>query len=101
MVFHKKGKSNYIWHQSTKEIHFSFGFKKSIKELKAFENVGEAINDLIYKNEDIDNHICLNHKEIVVERYKLIKEGGKLPKPELLPEKIRRKKLWQYLSKIA
>jgi len=39
----------------------------------------------------VANHIALNHSEVVVRRYKLIPEGGKLPKPEELPEDIRRK----------
>ncbi|MBE6915692.1 MAG: DNA cytosine methyltransferase [Ruminococcaceae bacterium] len=59
--------------------------------IKSFINVGEAINDLTYKGEEVANHIALNHSEVVVRRYKLIPEGGKLPKPEELPEDIRRK----------
>ena len=60
-------------------------------KIKAFANVGEAINDLIDKDDNIPNHIALNHSETVVRRYRLIPEGGKLPKPENLPEDIRRK----------
>ncbi len=63
----------------------------SIGRLKTYKNVGDAINDLIKKDNSFPNHIALDHGEIVVERYKLIKEGGKLPPPEELPEKIRRK----------
>lgn len=59
--------------------------------LHAYQNVGEAINDLAEKGEEIPNHIALNHSDIVVRRYQLIPEGGKLPKPEELPEDIRRK----------
>lgn len=62
-----------------------------IGKLKAYKNVGEAINDLIKKDSKFPNHIALDHGEIVLERYKLIPEGGKLPPPEELPEKIRRK----------
>ncbi len=62
-----------------------------IGNLKAYKNVGEAINDLIKKDSSFPNHIPLDHGEIVLERYKLIPEGGKLPPPEELPEKIRRK----------
>jgi DNA (cytosine-5)-methyltransferase 1 len=62
-----------------------------IGNLKAYKNVGEAINDLIKKDSKFPNHIPLEHGEIVLERYKLIPEGGKLPPPEELPEKIRRK----------
>lgn len=63
----------------------------SFGRIKAFKNVGEAINDLSGKGEEIPNHIALNHSDIVIRRYELIPEGGKLPKPELLPEDIRRK----------
>jgi DNA (cytosine-5)-methyltransferase 1 len=59
--------------------------------IKAFANVGDAINDLAGKENSIPNHIPLSHSEIVVRRYELIKEGGKLPKPEDLPIEIRRK----------
>ena len=63
----------------------------SYGNIKAFKNVGEAINDLMDKGEEFPNHIALNHSDIVVRRYQLIPEGGKLPKPEDLPEDIRRK----------
>ena len=60
--------------------------------LKKFATVGEAINDLAGKFEnELNAHTPLNHSEIVVERYKYISEGGKLPPPEELPLKIRRK----------
>jgi len=64
---------------------------KNIGKLIARENVGEALNDLIKKENKFPNHIPLNHGEIVKERYSLIKEGGKLPPPEELPKHIRRK----------
>ena len=35
--------------------------------------------------------MILNHNDIVIERYKLIPEGEKLPPPEMLPKEIRRK----------
>lgn len=63
----------------------------SYGNIKAFKNVGEAINDLMDKGEEFPNHISLNHSDVVVRRYQLIPEGGKLPKPEDLPEDIRRK----------
>lgn len=63
----------------------------SIGSLKAYSNVGEAINDLEDKGEEIANHIALSHSDKVIRRYMLIPEGGKLPKPEDLPEDIRRK----------
>jgi DNA (cytosine-5)-methyltransferase 1 len=55
-----------------------------------YVTVGDAIMDLAKKNVKAHNHIILDHSEIVVERYMLIKEGGKLPPKEELPEHIRR-----------
>ena len=65
--------------------------KKSVGKIKAYTNVGDAINDLAEKDDSFPNHIALNHGEKVIARYKLIKEGGRLPPPEELPESIRRK----------
>ncbi len=59
--------------------------------IKAYKNVGEAINDLMDKGAEFPNQIALSHSEKVIRRYQLIQEGGKLPKPEELPEDIRRK----------
>lgn len=72
-------------------FYFPLHNKNSFGNIKTFKNVGEAINDLMSLNESYPNHIQLNHSEIVIRRYELIPEGGKLPKPELLPEEIRRK----------
>ena len=63
----------------------------SIGVLKAKKNVQDAIGDLIKKNEKFPNHLALKHGEIVLRRYALIPEGGKLPPPEELPIEIRRK----------
>jgi len=63
----------------------------SIGILKSKKNVQEAIGDLVKKDEKFPNHLALTHGEIVLKRYKLISEGGKLPPPEELPEEIRRK----------
>lgn len=72
-------------------FYFPLHNSNSFGNIKSFKNVGEAINDLVEKDTSFPNHIPLNHNEIVVRRYELIPEGGKLPKPELLPEEIRRK----------
>ncbi len=77
--------------QSEKEFLFPLHSCDSYGNIKAFRNVGEAINDLVDKGEEVPNHIPLAHSDIVVRRYELIPEGGKLPKPEELPEDIRRK----------
>lgn len=63
---------------------------KSIGRLEPRKNVGQAIMDLV-DNNSVFNHQPLNHTEIVIRRYKLIREGKKLPPPEELPEDIRRK----------
>lgn len=64
---------------------------ESFGNIKAYKNVGDAINDLMDKGEEVPNHIALAHSDKVVRRYQFIPEGGKLPKPEELPEDIRRK----------
>ena len=71
---------------------FSFPKKsnKNISNIKSYKNVNEAIGDLS-NGTQLENHLILNHGEIVIERYKLIPEGGKLPPPNELPKKIRRK----------
>ena len=74
-----------------KSFNYPVSNNNPIGNLKAYKNVGEAINDLTKKDSTFPNHIPLDHGEIVLERYKLIPEGGKLPPPEELPEKIRRK----------
>ena len=65
--------------------------KDSFGSIMSFDNVGDAINDLVDKGEEIPNHIALQHSERVIRRYQYIPEGGKLPKPEDLPKEIRRK----------
>lgn len=73
-----------------KQFYFPKKDKGDYKSIRSYKNVGEAINDLADKGQEIPNHIPLNHTEKVIARYKLIPEGGKLPKPEDLPESIRR-----------
>lgn len=74
-----------------KKFNFPAANQQTIREIKSFKNVGEAINDLANKDSKIPNHLALKHKDIVLERYKLIPEGGKLPPPDEMPENIRRK----------
>ena len=64
---------------------------KKIGKLSPKKNCREAIGDLAKKSSEVPNHITLNHSDIVIERYKLIPPGGKLPPPNQLPKKIRRK----------
>ncbi|TJY33378.1 DNA (cytosine-5-)-methyltransferase [Pontimicrobium aquaticum] len=62
------------------------------KKLTPYNTVGKAINDLVKKGTNFcENHLALNHSDKVVERYKYIPEGGRLPAPEELPKEIRRK----------
>ncbi len=63
----------------------------SIGILKSKKNVQEAIGDLVEQDSSFPNHTVLTHGETVLQRYKLIPEGGKLPPPEELPVAIRRK----------
>lgn len=73
----------------------------SYGSIMAYGNVGEAIIDLMDKGEEIPNHIALNHSDKVVRRYELIPEGGKLPKPEDIPEDIRRKNFGNTYSRLS
>ena len=82
IIFGSKLKNNFKFPKSN---------KKSIGKLKVFKNCGDALKDLETKGEEIPNHIKLNHSDVVIARYKLIKPGSKLPPPEKLPIAIRRK----------
>lgn len=73
----------------------------SYGEIPAYCNVGEAINDLVNKGEEVPNHIALKHSEKVIRRYQLIPEGGKLPKPESLPADIRRKNFGNTYTRLS
>lgn len=73
----------------------------SYGSLKAYANVGEAINSLTGLGDEIPNHIALHHSEKVVRRYQLIPEGGKLPKPDDLPEDIRRKNFGNTYTRLS
>lgn len=65
--------------------------KKNIGKIKSYQNVNDAIKDLVNADDEFPNHIILNHSDKVIQRYKFIPEGGKLPPPEELPKEIRRK----------
>lgn len=64
---------------------------EGVGRIRGFANVGEAINDLSSRGDEVRNHVSLKHSEKVIRRYRLIPEGGKLPRPEDMPEDIRRK----------
>lgn len=52
-----------------------------------FANVGDAIMDLVGKENNFPNHIPMKHNSIVTERIKCIPEGGGIPENGL-PEKV-------------
>jgi DNA (cytosine-5)-methyltransferase 1 len=58
--------------------------------LQPYETVGQWIADLAHEDVQFNGHVILNHSKIVVDRYRLIPEGGTLPKPSELPPEIRR-----------
>lgn len=55
-----------------------------------YKTVGDAIMDLVGKENEIPNHVPLQHKPIVAARYSYIKEGCKLNLDDLPPEQIGR-----------
>jgi DNA (cytosine-5)-methyltransferase 1 len=72
---------------------FSFDFLPDFKNnrLKAYATVKDALANLPLANDlSIANHTALNHGTIVLKRYSLIPQGGKLPPKEKLPVEIRR-----------
>ena len=61
-------------------------------DLASWRTTGTAILDLAQLSESsIPNHSALNHSDVVIQRYRLIPEGGRMPPPTELPPEIRRK----------
>lgn len=57
-----------------------------------YVTVGETIMDIAdTRKSHLPNHDPLNHGEVVLARYKLIPEGGRLPPPSELPAALRRR----------
>lgn len=58
-----------------------------------YATVGTTIMDIAKRTGDprLPNHTSLSHGQKVVERYRLIPEGGRMPPPQELPEEIRRR----------
>src|SRR5207248_579615 len=60
--------------------------------LQCYRTVGDAIMDIVdVERSGLPNHSALNHSDKVVQRYRLIPEGGRLPAPQHLPASIRRR----------
>lgn len=78
-----------------KGLTFHWPEPKHFAEPKAWQRpvvtVGDVITDLMdpATHSDTFSHVPMNHKELVVERYKLIPEGGRLPEADL-PEELRK-----------
>jgi len=70
------------------DSHFSWPIPTHGEGLTSYETVGSHISGI---PNDAPNHSKLRHGETVVARYRLIPEGGRMPPPSELPEKIRRK----------
>jgi len=58
---------------------------------RPYVTVGDVISDLVDSAtyDEAFNHVPMDHKELLVERYNLISEGGRLPEGDL-PEYLRR-----------
>ncbi|MDB1949256.1 MULTISPECIES: DNA cytosine methyltransferase [Clostridium] len=70
------------------DIDIDVDFPKQIIENKNdYITVGNAIMDLVGKENKIENHVPMNHKPIVKERMKYIPEGSGLPK-DGMPEHL-------------
>lgn len=61
-------------------------FRKDSGRYPEYSTVGDAIMDLVGKENQIPNHVPLKHKPIVEARYSYVKEGCKLNVDDLPPE---------------
>lgn len=62
-------------------------FPKATRTKDNYTTVGEAINDLIGKENEVPNHVPMKHNKIVEARIAFIKEGEGIPK-EGLPDEV-------------
>ena len=58
-------------------------FPEKTHTKETYATVGEAINDLVGKENEIPNHVPMKHNPTVTERIKYIKEGEGIPKDGL------------------
>ena len=61
-------------------------FPPEVEGKRHYATVGEAILDLVGKENNVPNHVPLGHKPIVEARYAYVKEGCKLNVADLPPE---------------
>ena len=71
-----------IDYQKPEPTHFPIGSGKKPE----YTTVGDAIMDLVGKENEVANHVPLAHKPIVAARYGYVKEGCKLNIADLPPE---------------
>lgn len=72
-------------------------FPKKTHCPEEYNTVGEAIMDLVGKENDFPNHVPLKHNAIVTERISYIEEGHGVPK-EGLPDKVAKGSRSDYLD---
>ena len=88
-----------------KGLEFSWPKPKFYETPKAWQRpyvtVGDVISDLMDPATQSDqfSHVPMNHKELVVERYRLIPEGGRLPEGDY--QNIYRRAIVRTASKIS
>ncbi len=70
-----------------KKVHLDFPDILKLKD--AYTTVGEAISDLVGKENIIANHIPMKHNPIVEKRISFIPEGGGLPTKDIPAELLR------------
>lgn len=71
------------------DLDISLSFPSPTHTKENYTTVGDAINDLIGKENLIDNHIPMKHNSIVEARISCIKEGEGIPK-DGLPDEVAR-----------
>lgn len=69
-----------------KDLDVDVTFPEKTHSRDNYVTVGEAINDLIGKENKIPNHVPMKHNSTVTERIKYIKEGEGIPKDGLPAE---------------
>jgi len=71
------------------DLNISPAFPIASHDAKTYSTVGDAINDLLGKENNVPNHVPMKHNKTVVGRIHCIKEGEGIPS-EGLPEDVAR-----------